>query len=63
MLERFVVESSKLVTDVADRRDDLAGLIDSLATTTGAIGAERTSLARRDRDGCRRSCAARTPRS
>ncbi len=44
-LERFVVASSKLVTDVADRRDDLAGLVDNLATTTTAIGNEKAALA------------------
>ncbi|HVE67151.1 MAG TPA: MlaD family protein [Solirubrobacteraceae bacterium] len=44
MLQRFVVASSKLVTDVAERRDDLAALVDGLATTTGAIARERTSL-------------------
>jgi phospholipid/cholesterol/gamma-HCH transport system substrate-binding protein len=45
LLERFVVASSKLVTDVADRRDDLAGLVDHLATTTTAIGSEQAALA------------------
>ena len=45
LLERFIVSSSELVTDVADRRDDLAGLIDSLATTTSAIGRQRAALA------------------
>ncbi|HVL96380.1 MAG TPA: MlaD family protein [Solirubrobacteraceae bacterium] len=45
LLERFVVSSSKLVTDIADRRDELAGLVDHLATTTTAIGAEQESLA------------------
>ena len=45
LLERFVVASSKLVTDVADRRDDLAGLVDNLATTTTAIGSEQAALA------------------
>ena len=44
MLKRFVVASSRLVTDVAERRDDLASLVDGLATTTGAIARERTSL-------------------
>jgi phospholipid/cholesterol/gamma-HCH transport system substrate-binding protein len=44
LLERFVVESSQLVTDVADRRDDLAGLVDNLATTMTAIGSESASL-------------------
>jgi phospholipid/cholesterol/gamma-HCH transport system substrate-binding protein len=45
LLENFVVASSKLVTDVADRRDRLAGLIDHLATTTTAIGDEHDALA------------------
>jgi phospholipid/cholesterol/gamma-HCH transport system substrate-binding protein len=45
LLERFIVASSKLVTDVADRRDDLAGLVDHLATTTTAIGSEQAALA------------------
>jgi phospholipid/cholesterol/gamma-HCH transport system substrate-binding protein len=45
MFRRFVVASSKLVTDVASRRDDLAGLVDHLATTTGAIGAKKQALA------------------
>lgn len=44
LLRRFIVASSKLVTDVADRRDDLAGLIDNLATTTGAIGRQKAAL-------------------
>src|SRR5213075_152872 len=42
---RFVLASSKLVTDVASRRDDLAGLVDNLATTTGAIGRKKQALA------------------
>jgi len=44
LLKRFVVASSKLVTDLADRRDDLAGLVDGLATTTSAIGREKAAL-------------------
>ena len=44
LLERFVVSSSKLVTDIADRREDLAGLVDNLATTTTAIGDEQAAL-------------------
>jgi phospholipid/cholesterol/gamma-HCH transport system substrate-binding protein len=44
LLERFITSSSKLVTDVAQRRDDLAGLVDNLATTTGAIGRKQQSL-------------------
>jgi phospholipid/cholesterol/gamma-HCH transport system substrate-binding protein len=45
LLERFVVASSQLVTDLADRREDLAGLVDKLATTTNAIGSEQQALA------------------
>jgi phospholipid/cholesterol/gamma-HCH transport system substrate-binding protein len=45
LLERFVVASSNLVTDLADRREDLAGLVDNLATTTNAIGSEQQALA------------------
>ena len=29
---------------MAERRDDLAGLVDNLATTTGAIGREKAAL-------------------
>jgi phospholipid/cholesterol/gamma-HCH transport system substrate-binding protein len=45
LLQRFVVASSQLVTDLADRHDDLAGLVDHLATTTSAIGAQQQALA------------------
>ena len=45
LLERFVVASSKLVTDIADRHEDLSGLVDNLATTTTAIGSEQAALA------------------
>ena len=45
LLERFVVSSSQLVTDIADRHDDLAGLVDDLATTTTAIGNQKQPLA------------------
>jgi phospholipid/cholesterol/gamma-HCH transport system substrate-binding protein len=45
LLERFIVASSQLVTDVADRRNDLAGLVDHLATTTTAIGSQQAALA------------------
>ncbi len=44
VLEEFVVNSSKLVTDVADRRDDLAALVDQLADMTGAIAREEGNL-------------------
>ncbi len=36
-LRRFITESSGLVGDLADRRDDLASLVSNLADTTGAI--------------------------
>jgi phospholipid/cholesterol/gamma-HCH transport system substrate-binding protein len=45
LLRRFIDASSHLVTDVAARRGDLAGLVDDLATTTGAIGRQKQALA------------------
>lgn len=44
LLRRFIDASSGLVTDVAARRSDLAGLVSNLADTTGAIAAERDGL-------------------
>jgi phospholipid/cholesterol/gamma-HCH transport system substrate-binding protein len=46
VLREFVVNSSELVTDVADRRDDLAALVDNLADTMGAIAREEQNLER-----------------
>jgi phospholipid/cholesterol/gamma-HCH transport system substrate-binding protein len=46
LLERFVVASSRLMTDLADRDDDIATLVDQWATATGAIAAEEQSLSR-----------------
>jgi phospholipid/cholesterol/gamma-HCH transport system substrate-binding protein len=43
-LERFVTDSSRLVTALASRRDDLSALIQNLDTTMGAIGSEKTAL-------------------
>ncbi len=40
----FIVKSGHLVTDIAQRRSDLAGLITHLATTTEALAAQRTAL-------------------
>lgn len=40
-LERFITESSGLVGDLADRREDLAGLITNLSDTTGALSRPR----------------------
>jgi phospholipid/cholesterol/gamma-HCH transport system substrate-binding protein len=45
LLSRFVVSSSQLVTDLADRHEDLSGLVDDLATTTNAIGSRQAELA------------------
>lgn len=46
LFERFLVASSRLVTDVAERDNDLSALVDGLADTTGAIAAEEGSLSR-----------------
>ena len=45
VLERFLVDSSKLVTALAERRDDLSGLIGNLNETTRALGNEKVALA------------------
>ena len=42
--ERFIVETSRLVTDLSDRDDALAGLISNLATTTDALADRRGQL-------------------
>ena len=44
-LERFLVDSSQLVTALAERRDDLAALIGNLNETTGALGNQKAALA------------------
>jgi phospholipid/cholesterol/gamma-HCH transport system substrate-binding protein len=44
-LERFIVDSSSLVTALAERRDDLAALIGNLNNTFQALGNERAALA------------------
>jgi phospholipid/cholesterol/gamma-HCH transport system substrate-binding protein len=41
----FLVKSGHLVTDVSQRSADLSGLIQHLSTTTGALAAQRVSLA------------------
>lgn len=43
-LERFVTDSSRLVTTLASRRDDLSALIQNLDTTMGAIGSQKAAL-------------------
>ena len=45
LLERFLVDSSKLVTALAERRDDLSGLVGNLNTTTRALGDQKSALA------------------
>jgi phospholipid/cholesterol/gamma-HCH transport system substrate-binding protein len=45
VLERFLVDSSRLVTTLASRRDDLASLIRNLSTTTRALSSDRAALA------------------
>lgn len=42
--DRFIVQSAKLVGDVAERRNDLAGVVDNLATTSSALAAQRQGL-------------------
>jgi phospholipid/cholesterol/gamma-HCH transport system substrate-binding protein len=44
LLERFIVSSSKLVTDIGDRHQDLSGAVDNLATTMNAIGDQQAAL-------------------
>src|SRR3954453_23733337 len=46
LLDRFVVANAKLVTDLAAKRDDLAGLVRNFNTAFGAIGSQKASLAR-----------------
>jgi len=45
LLERFLVDSSEMVTALAERRDDLAGLIGNLNDTTRALGSQKAALA------------------
>ena len=45
LLERFLVDSSKTVTALAERRDDLAALIGNLNETTRALGSQKQALA------------------
>jgi phospholipid/cholesterol/gamma-HCH transport system substrate-binding protein len=42
---KFVVKTSKLVSDLATRSSDLTGLVSHLSTTTAALAAQRTNLA------------------
>ena len=45
-LTRFIVDSSRLVGALAERRDDLSGLVGNANATARAIGAENVALAR-----------------
>ena len=45
VLERFLVDSSKLVTALAERRDDLAALVGNPNETTRALGNQKAALA------------------
>jgi phospholipid/cholesterol/gamma-HCH transport system substrate-binding protein len=40
----FIVKSGNLVTDIAQRRTDLSGLVQHLAATTGALAAQHNAL-------------------
>jgi phospholipid/cholesterol/gamma-HCH transport system substrate-binding protein len=41
---RFIVKSGSLVTDLAQRRGDLAGLVKNLSITTSALASQKTAL-------------------
>jgi phospholipid/cholesterol/gamma-HCH transport system substrate-binding protein len=41
---QFIVRSSNLVSDIATRRSDLAGLVKNLSTTTEALASQHTAL-------------------
>jgi phospholipid/cholesterol/gamma-HCH transport system substrate-binding protein len=45
LLERFVVDSSELVTALARRREDLRGVVSNLGATFGALGGQQDALA------------------
>jgi phospholipid/cholesterol/gamma-HCH transport system substrate-binding protein len=45
LLERFLVDSAKLVNTLASRRDDLAGVVSNLEATFGALGSQQDALA------------------
>ena len=46
VFERFITDTSQLVGAVAERRDDLAGLVGNANATTRAIGDENVALGR-----------------
>jgi phospholipid/cholesterol/gamma-HCH transport system substrate-binding protein len=45
VLQRFLVDSSEMVTALAERRDDLAALVGNLNETTRALGSQKEALA------------------
>jgi phospholipid/cholesterol/gamma-HCH transport system substrate-binding protein len=45
VLEHFLGDSAHLVTAIAQKRDDLAALVQNLNTTTRAIGSQKAALA------------------
>lgn len=45
VLESFLQDSAELVTVLAERRDDVAGLIGNLNSTTRALGGQKVALA------------------
>jgi phospholipid/cholesterol/gamma-HCH transport system substrate-binding protein len=45
LLERFLVDSGTLVNALADRRDDLTGVVGNLNATFGALGSQQSALA------------------
>jgi phospholipid/cholesterol/gamma-HCH transport system substrate-binding protein len=45
LLKRFIVDSSTLVNALAQRRDDLTGVVSNLNATFGALGSQQAALA------------------
>jgi phospholipid/cholesterol/gamma-HCH transport system substrate-binding protein len=45
LLERFLVDSGTLVNTLAQRRDDLTGVVSNLNATFGALGSQQDALA------------------
>jgi phospholipid/cholesterol/gamma-HCH transport system substrate-binding protein len=45
LLERFLVDSASLVNALAERRDDLTGVVGNLNATFGALGRQQDALA------------------
>jgi phospholipid/cholesterol/gamma-HCH transport system substrate-binding protein len=45
LLEKFLVDSGSLVNALADRRDDLTGVVGNLNATFGALGRQQDALA------------------